>query len=120
LVERLEHLGDLGLHQKLNVHGNLAERASEEAKKAADLADAVAHRVPGDLGLAKLELGHQAFLHLEAVLAERSKRAHRARELADQNTRAQLLEPGAMALHGGEQTRALEAEGERHRLLQVR
>ena len=41
------------------------------------------------------------------------------RELADQHARAQLLQPLAMALHGGEQRGRLEAEGDRHRLLQV-
>src|SRR5262249_28459078 len=89
-MERLEYFGDFGLHQELHVHRDLAERAGEQAEKAADLTDAVAYRVPGDLGLAELELGHQAFLHLEAVLAERRECADRACELADQNTRAQL------------------------------
>ncbi len=52
-------------------------------------------------------------------MAERGERADRAAELADQHARAQLGEPFAVALHGGEQRGHLEAEGERHRLLQV-
>ena len=52
VVERLVNLGDFGLHQQFDVHGNLAERAGEEAEEAADLADAIAHGVPGDFRLA--------------------------------------------------------------------
>ena len=51
-MERLVNLGDFGLHQQFDVHGNLAERAGEEAEEAADLADAIAHGVPGDFRLA--------------------------------------------------------------------
>ena len=103
LVERLVDLGHLGLHQELHVHRDLAERAGDEAEEAADLADAVAHGVPGDLRLAEAELVHQRRLHLEAVGAERSQRADRAAELADQHAWTQLRQPLAMALHGGEQ-----------------
>ena len=117
-MERLVDLGHLGLHQQLHVHGNLAERAGEEPEKAGDLADAVAHGVPGDLGLAEAELLHQRGLHLEAVLAERGQRSDRAAEFADQHAAA-AVQPLAVALHGGEQRRGLEAEGERYRLLQV-
>ena len=51
LVERLVDFADLGLHQELHVHRDLAERAGDQPEEAADLADAVAHGVPGDLGL---------------------------------------------------------------------
>ena len=90
-----------------------------ESEKAGDLADAVAHRVPGDVGLAEAELLHHRGLHLEAVGAERGERSDRAAEFADQNARAQLRQPFAVALHRGEQRRGLEAEGQRHGLLQV-
>ena len=102
LVERLVDLGDLGLHQELHVHGNLAERAGEESEKAGDLADAVAHRVPGDVGLAEAELLHHRGLHLEAIGAERGQRSDRAAEFADQNAGAQLRQSFAVALHRGE------------------
>jgi len=119
LVKGLIDLGDLGLHQKLHVHGNLAKGAGQEPEKAGDLADAIAHRVPGDLRLGEAELLHQRGLHLESVTSERRQRPDCAAELADQDARLELRQPLAVALHRREQRRRLEAEGERHRLLQV-
>ena len=81
-MEGLVDLGDLGLHEELHVHGNLAERAGQEPEKAGDLADAVAHRVPGDFRLGEAEFLHQRGLHLETVSAERGQRADCAAELA--------------------------------------
>ena len=49
--ERLVHLGDLVLHHELDVHRDLAERPADEAEEAADFGNAVAHRVPGDIGV---------------------------------------------------------------------
>ena len=61
-----------------------------------------------------------AFLHLEALACRaRTRCAGGAGEFADQHARAQLLEPLAVALERGEQGRRLEAEGDRHRLLQI-
>ena len=117
LVERLEHLGDFGLHQELHVHRQLAEGSGHEPEETADLADAVTHRMPSDLRLAEGKLHHQGRLHLEAVGAERGERPGGAGEFANQHPRAKLGEPGAVALHGGEQRGRLEAEGDRHRLL---
>src|SRR5262245_14282537 len=118
-MEWLEHLTDLGLHQELHIHGDLAERAGEQSKERADLADAITHRVPGDLRLPEPEFLHQRGLHFEAVRAERRQCSGGARELADQHAWAQFLESLAMALERGEERRSLEAEGDRHRLLQV-
>ena len=73
--------------------------------------------MPGNVGLAELELLAQLFLHLEPVLAERGQRAGGAAELAHQRARAQLPESRAMALHPGEDGRDLVAEGDRHGLL---
>src|SRR3712207_7870286 len=55
--------------------------------RSADFGDAVAHGVPGDLGLAEPELPHQPFLHLQPVGAERGQRAGGATELAHQQDR---------------------------------
>ena len=118
-MERLEHLGDLGLHQQLHVHRDLAERRGDEAEEAADLADPVAHRMPGDLGLAEAELGHQGGLHLEAVAAERGQRAGRAAELADQDARPSSARRARCRCMAARDGRDLVAEGDRHRLLQV-
>ncbi len=118
-MERLVDLLDLGLHHQLDVEGDLPAHAGDEAEEAADLGDAVAHGVPGDLRLAEAELLHQRCLHLEAAAAERGQRAGGAAELADQHTRAQLVEPLAVPVKGGEPGRRLVAEGDRHRLLQV-
>src|SRR5207247_6559164 len=81
-VERLEYFGDFGLHQELHVGRKLAERTGDERQEAADLADAVADRVPGDFGLLEPEFFHQRSLHLEPVRSERGKRAGGARNLA--------------------------------------
>ena len=62
------------------------------AEEASDLGDRVAHRVPGDGGLAEPELGHQAGLRLQRALLDRGERAACAAELADQDARAQLRE----------------------------
>ena len=102
-MERLEDLLDLGLHQELHVERDLAAGAGDEAEEAADLGDAVAHRVPGDLRLAEFQLLHQLGLDFEAAFAERGQRAGGAAEFADQHARAQLVEPLAVALEGGEQ-----------------
>jgi hypothetical protein len=119
LGEGLVDLLHLGLHHQLHVHADLAERARDQAEEAADLGDAVAHGVPGDLGLAEAELPHQPFLHLQAVGAERGQRAGGAAELAHQHARAQLLEPSEVPLEAGQQHGALVAEGDRGGLLQV-
>ena len=119
LGEGLEDLLDLGLHHQLDVRRHLAERAGDQAEEAADLGDPVAHRVPGDLGLAEAELLHQPRLDLEAPRAERGEVARGAAELADQHARAQLPEPLEVALEAGEEDGRLVAEGDRHRLLQV-
>ena len=118
-MERLVDFFDLGLHHQLHVEGDLAAGAGDQAEEAADLGDAVAHGVPGDLRLAELELLHQFGLHLQAVLAERGQRAGGAAEFADQHARAQLLEALLVPLEGGEHSRHLVAEGDRHRLLQI-
>ena len=76
----------------------LPHSAGDEAEEAADLGDAVAHRVPGDLGLGELELLGELDLHLEAVLAERRQRAGGAAELEHEHARAQLGEPLLVAL----------------------
>src|SRR5665213_1541386 len=56
LVERLVDFFHFGLHQQLHVEGDLAAGAGDQSEKAADLGDAVAHGVPGNIGLAELEL----------------------------------------------------------------
>ena len=118
-MKGLVDLLDLGLHHQLHVEGDLAAYAGDEAEEAADLGDAVAHGVPGDLRLAEAEFLHQPGLHVEPARAERGQRAGGAAELADQDARPQLLEALAVALEGGEPGRALVAEGDRHRLLQI-
>jgi hypothetical protein len=37
---------DFGLHQQFDVEGDLAAASGDEAKEAADLRDAIPHRVP--------------------------------------------------------------------------
>ena len=118
-MERLVDFFDFGLHQQLHVEGDLAAGAGDETEEAADLGDAVAHGVPGNIGLAELEFLHQFGLALQPVLAERGQRAGGAAEFADQHARAQLLEALLVALESAEQSRHLVAEGDRHRLLQV-
>ena len=88
-MERLEHLFDLGLHHQLHVEGDLAADAGDEAEEAADLGDAVVHRVPGDLRLGEVELLGELDLGAQAVLAERGQRAGRAAEL-EHEARARL------------------------------
>src|SRR5262249_5401561 len=95
------------------------QRSGEETEEASDFADAVTHRVPGDLRLAQPELLHQLRLHLEAIATKRRQCPDCATEFADQDARPQLREPLAVALHRREQCRHLKAEGERHRLLQI-
>ena len=119
LVERLEDFFHLGLHHELHVEGDLAAGAGDQAEEAADLGDAVAHGVPGNVGLAELELLAEFGLHLEPVLAERGQRAGGAAEFAHQHARAQFLEALLVALEGAEQGGHLVAEGDRHRLLQI-
>src|SRR5262249_57095251 len=74
LMEWCVNLGRLGLHEQLDVHGNLSERPGEKAEKASDFADAVAQSVPSDIRLAEPEFLHQFRLHLEAIAAERGQR----------------------------------------------
>ncbi len=97
LVERLVDLGHFGLHQQLHVHGDLAERAGDEPEEAADLADAVAHGVPGDLGLAEAELLHQLRLHLRG----RRRRARRACRPRRRTRRPARAGAAARAVRGG-------------------
>src|SRR6266480_6874199 len=118
-MERFVDLGHLGLHEQLHVHRNLSERAGEKAEEASDFADAIAHRVPGDVRLAQPEFAHELRLHLEATSAERSQRPDSATEFSDQNARSQLREPLTVSLHGGKQCRRLESERERHGLLEI-
>ena len=118
-MERLVDFLHFGLHQQLHVEGDLAAGAGDQAEEAADLGDAVAHGVPGNIGLAELELLAQLGLHLQPVFAERGQRAGGAAEFADQHARAELLEALLVALEGAEQSRHLVAEGDRHRLLQI-
>ena len=118
-MERLVDFFHLGLHQQLHVEGDLAAGAGDQAEEAADLGDAVAHGVPGNLRLAELKFLHQLDLALQPVLAERGQRAGGAAEFAHQHARPQLLQALLVALEGGEQGRHLVAEGDRHRLLQV-
>ena len=87
-MERLVDFLDFGLHQQLHVEGDLAAGAGDQAEEAADLGDAVAHRVPGDRRLAELEFLHQLGLHFQAVFAERGQRAGGAAEFADQHARS--------------------------------
>src|SRR5208282_950067 len=108
--ERLEHLLDLGLHHQLDVEGDFSQRAADEAEEAADLGDAVAHRVPGDLGLAQAKLRHQRRLHAQSVRAERGERAAGAGELAYQRTRPQFVQALQMTLKTSQPYRALEPE----------
>ena len=92
----LEGLPDLGLHQELDVGRDLAQRAGHQSEEAADLGDAVAHGVPGDLRLPETELLHQRRLHLEPRRAEGGEVAGGAAELADEDARAQLVETFAV------------------------
>jgi hypothetical protein len=45
VVIRLEDFADFGLHHQLHVHGELAERAADQAKQRAGLGDVVADRL---------------------------------------------------------------------------
>ena len=77
------------------------------AEEAADLGDAVAHRVPGDRRLAELELLHQFGLHFQPVLAERGQRAGRAAEFADQHALRASRQALLVPLEGAEQVAIL-------------
>ena len=106
-MERLVDLLDLGLHHQLHVEGDLAAGPGDEAEEAADLGDAVAHRMPGDRRLAETEFLHQVRPALRARGAERRKRAGGAAEFADQHARPQFLKALPVAFEGGEQVAIL-------------
>ena len=116
---RLRHLADLGLHQERDVGCDLAERAGEQAEKARDLGEAVAADVPGDRRCAQPELVGERCHHPDALGAERGERADRPAELHHRDLFAQARKAGAMTLQRREPERALEAEGDRQRVLEV-
>ena len=116
---RLRDLADFGLHQQRDVGRDLAERTGEQAQKARDLGKAVAADVPGDGRRAQTELHGELVHDANAVRAERGKRADRAAELDYRNFGPEAAQPLGMALQGGEPQRALEAEGDRQRMLGV-
>ena len=105
--ERLVHFAHFRLHHELHVHRDLAERSADQTQEAADLGDVVAHRVPCNGRLAQPELRHQAGLRFECAAFDRGERAGGAGELADQDARAQLVEPVAMPLDRGQQAAIL-------------
>ena len=60
--EGLKHFGHFSLHEQLDVHGDLAQRAADDAQKRADFSKVVAHGVPRDQGLTQPQLFHEAGL----------------------------------------------------------
>ena len=76
--------------------------------------------MPGDRRIAELEFARVFAPHLDTPFAERGERAGRAAELRDQHARLQLAQALGMAVHHGKPDRALVAEGDRQRLLQMR
>src|SRR5260221_14096396 len=118
-MEWLVDLLDLGLHHQFHIEGNLAAAAGDEAEETPDFRNAIAHRMPSDLGLSEAKLLHQGGLDFEAAIAERCQRPGGAAELADQNARTQLLQTLEVALEARQIGRNLVAERDRHRLLKT-
>src|SRR5258707_9668401 len=118
-MEWLVDLLDLGLHHQFHIEGNLAAAAGDEAEETPDFRNAIAHRVPRDLGLSEAKLLHQAGLDFEAAIAERRQRPGGAAELADQNARAKFLQTLEGALEARQISRNLVAERDRHGLLEI-
>ena len=114
-----EHLGHFGLHQQLDVHRNLSERAADDPEERADLGDGVAHRMPGNQGLGQAEFLHQAGLGFHCAGFQRRQRAGGAAEFTHQHPRLELFEPFPMPFDAGQDARHLVAEGDRRCLLQV-
>ena len=75
--------------------------------------------MPGRDGNRKAEFLAKRLLDLESFVAQRSKRAGRAGELADQNTRLQLLEALGVAVEHRQPDCRLVAKRHRQRLLQM-
>ena len=117
--ERLERLAKLGHHHQHDVEADLAERAGDEREEVDGFGDGVARHMPGDRRIAELEFTGIFAPHVEASVAERGERAGGAAELRDQHARLQFAQALGMAVHHGEPDRALVAEGDRQRLLQV-
>ena len=117
LLVGLRDLADLGLHQERDVGRDLAERAGQQAEEARDLCQAVAADVPGDRRRLQAELLGERLHHADAVRAERGERADRAAELHHGDLAAEPGEARGVALQGVEPQRALEAEGDRQRML---
>ena len=64
--------------------GDLGEAAADEAEHADIFDQAVARRVPGDVGNAETEACHHHGVELEGAVAERSLGADRADQAADE------------------------------------
>ena len=117
--EGLEHLGHFGLHEQLDVHGDLAQRAADDAQKRADFGKVVAHGVPRDQRLTEPQLFHEAGLGFHGAGFQRRQGARSAAEFAHQHARLELLQPLAVALDAGQDAGHLVAKSNRRGLLQI-
>ena len=115
----LKHLGHLGLHQQLHVHGDLAQRAPHNPQKRAHLGKVVAHGVPRNQRLAQAQFFHQARLGFHGARLQRRQRARGAAKLAHQHAGLELLQALAVALNAGQNAGHLVAKGDGGGLLQV-
>ena len=116
LVERLGELVDLGMRQVHDFVRHLGEAAADQPEHADIFDQAVARRLPGDVGDAETEARHDPLVELEGTLAERRLAADRADQAADEGAVLQLREALMIAPGFGEPDRAFVAERDRQRL----
>ena len=115
---RLERFGNLRLHEQRHVARELAQRADQEAQHGRDFRDAIALRVPREVGQCELQLLGERRRDVHAALAQRRERADRAAELQCRDPAANLREPDPVALDRRQESRGLEAQRHRRPLLQ--
>ena len=117
---RLEDLADLRLREQREVARELAERGDEHAEHGGNLAQAVALRVPWNVGGGQIEFPRERGGDLGSMAAERGERAGRTSELQHEVALANVLQTSAVARHAIEHPRELQSQRHGQCLLQPR
>ncbi len=107
------------MRQRDDLVRDLGEAAADQPEHADIFDQAVARRLPRNVGDAEAEPRHHHLVELEGALAERRLRADRADQAADEHAVLQLCQALMVAAGFGEPDRAFVAEGDRQRLHRV-